>query len=51
LKGRENPYDNFYDSFMNYMNVISDFTLRASRSVTMLQTDFAMKKLINRVAI
>jgi alpha-amylase len=51
LKGRENPYDNFYESFMNYMNVISDFTLRASRSVTMLQTDFAMKKLINRVAI
>ena len=51
LEGKENPYDNFYEAFMNYMNVISDFTLRTSRSLTMLQTDFAAMKLINRVAI
>jgi alpha-amylase len=51
LGGNENPYDNFYEAFMNYMNILSDFTLRASRSVTMLQTDFAAKKFISRMAI
>jgi len=28
-----NPYDNPYEAFMNYMNVLSDFTLRLNKSV------------------
>jgi len=51
LEGNENPYDNFYEAFMNYMNVLSDFTLQASRSLTILKTDFAAKNLISRMAI
>ncbi len=47
----ENPYDNFYEAFMNYMNVLNDFTLRANRSLAILQTDFAAKKLYGRMAM
>lgn len=51
LEGKKNRYDNFYEAFMNYMNVLNDFILRVNRSVTMLKTDFALKNMINRVTI
>ena len=30
---RNNPYDSPYEAFMNYMNVLNDFTIRLTRAV------------------
>ena len=51
LAGIRNPYDNFYEAFMNYMNILNDFILRVNRSITMIRTDFAAKNMINRLVI
>jgi alpha-amylase len=39
-----NPYNNPYEAFMNYMNVLNDFSYRINRSVFNLKTDFIQKK-------
>lgn len=39
-----NPYNNPYEAFMNYMNVLNDFSYRLNRSVFNLKTDFIQKK-------
>lgn len=40
-----NPYDNPYEAFMNYMNVLNDFTLRLKRIVKKNHADqFVMNK-------
>jgi len=46
-----NPYENFYEAFMNYMNVLTDFTMRVNSSVIRIQTDFVLKRIVNQVAI
>ncbi len=36
-----NPYDTPYEAFINYMNVLSDFTLRVNDEISILDTKFA----------
>ena len=37
-----NPYDNPYEAFINYMNVLSDFDLRLNDEISVLDTNFAV---------
>jgi alpha-amylase len=39
-----NPYNNPYEAFMNFMNVLNDFSYRLNRSVFNLKADFIQKK-------
>ncbi len=39
-----NPYNNPYEAFMNYMNVLNDFSYRVNRSVFNLKSDFIQKR-------
>lgn len=36
-----NPYDNPYEAFINYMNVLSDFHIRVNDEISVLDTNFA----------
>ena len=36
-----NPYENPYEAFINYMNVLSDFNLRLSEDISVLDAKFA----------
>jgi alpha-amylase len=38
------PYENPYEAFMNYMNILNDFTIRINRSILNMKSDFVMKK-------
>lgn len=49
--GESNPYDNFYEAFMNYMNVLNDFAIRINRSIARTKTDFVLKNLQQQVAV
>jgi len=40
-----NPYDNPYDAFMNYMNVLNDFTIRLNRNLEIKNFDLTRNKL------
>jgi alpha-amylase len=46
-----NPYDNFYEAFMNYMNVLNDFSIRINHSITSINSDFVLKNYHQKVAI
>ena len=46
-----NPYENFYEAFMNYMNVLNDFSIRLNKSIAIIKNDFVLRKLMNKVAI
>ena len=39
-----NPYNNPYEAFMNYMNVLNDFTYRVNRSVLNIKSDQLSRK-------
>jgi alpha-amylase len=51
LKSESCPYDNFYEAFMNYMNVLNDFKIRVNHSLAIIQSDFVEKNMKQRVAI
>ncbi len=40
-----NPYGNPYEAFINYMNVLSDFTIRVNKSVPINENEAEMNKL------
>jgi alpha-amylase len=40
----ENPYNNPYEAFMNYMNVLNDFSYRVNRSILNMKSDFISRK-------
>jgi len=46
-----NPYENFYEAFMNYMNVLNDFIMRLTRPIANLQSDFILKKMQQPVRV
>lgn len=37
-----NPYENPYEAFINYMNVLSDFNLRLNEDISVIDTKFAV---------
>lgn len=39
-----NPYDNPYEAFINYMNVLSDFIIRVNDEISVLDANFADSK-------
>jgi len=39
-----NPYNNPYEAFMNYMNILSDFSYRINRSILYLKSDYIQKR-------
>jgi alpha-amylase len=39
-----NPYNNPYEAFINYMNVLNDFSYRIYHSVLNLKSDYIQKK-------
>ena len=49
--GASNPYDNFYEAFMNYMNVLNDFSIRINRSIARIKSDFVLKNFHHKIAI
>lgn len=46
-----NPYKTPYDAFINYMNVLSDFTKRVKETQTINKKDVEIEKLNNKLAI
>lgn len=46
-----NPYDNFYEAFMNYMNILNDFSIRINHSIARIKSDFVLKKFQQKIAI
>ena len=51
ISSLNNPYNNPYEAFMNYMNVLNDFTYRVNRSMLSIKTDYVQKKLHNRLVV
>ncbi len=45
-----NPYNNPYEAFINYMNVLSDFTLRVTKLVPDVTENVVIDKLNNTIA-
>lgn len=42
-----NPYESPYDAFINYMNILSDFTIRVNASVPKTDKDKEISNLLN----
>ena len=42
-----NPYDNPYEAFMNYMNILNDLAIRINLSISNIKSDFMMKKTLH----
>ena len=45
-----NPYDTPYESFINYMNVLSDFILRVDDAISVSDVNFAAEKTVKAPA-
>jgi len=51
ISSLKNPYNNPYEAFMNYMNVLNDFMYRVNRSNLNFKTDYIQKKLHHRLEV
>lgn len=47
----QSPYDNPYEAFMNYMNVLNDFTNRLNRPISSINADYVINKMRPSVAV